>query len=169
MLHRRTGGIFLKALQFLLKPFPDKMRQKCQEILEQITVFQTIGWRFHLTIASIAISGTLIEGVIRYMFAAKGANIDAPVGIFIWIWAIIYLVGRLPVSFANLGIREAVLVFVLPIYGAETSQALLMSMIILSGLVIMAAIGGIYQLSWALQSSRKTNNNQSAKSPKSNE
>jgi hypothetical protein len=43
-----------------------------------------------------------------------------------------------------------VLVSVLPAYGATQSASLLMSLILLSSLVFMAALGVVYQLLWAV-------------------
>lgn len=156
LLNSRTGGTVIQGLRFLLKPFPLKIRQKGQEILDQIAIFQIVGWQFHIFIAVMAIVGTLIGGVIIYIFAARAANITAPAGVFVWLWALIYLLGRLPISFANLGVREITLVGILSRYDAEKSSALLMSMILFSGLILMAIIGAIYQFSWALKAGHKT-------------
>jgi uncharacterized membrane protein YbhN (UPF0104 family) len=146
----RVGGKIIKVLELLLRPFPGKIRQKGQEILDQIAVFQAAGWRFHLTVALISITGTLIGGVITYALAARSANIVAPVSVFVWLCAVVYILGRLPISVANLGVREVTLVGFLAIYSVEKSDALLMSMILFSALVVMAVVGAIYQLAWTV-------------------
>jgi len=63
---------------------------------------------------------------------------------------------RIPISVANLGVREFTLVGLLALYGVDKSQALLMSMILFSALIVMALIGAIYQLSWTV-SEKKSN------------
>ncbi len=156
LLNSRTGGKIIEAFELLLKPFPAKIRQKAREILEQLAIFQSAGGRFHLTIASITIIANLIGGVLIYFFSAKAANITAPAGVFVWLCAIIYILGRIPISVANLGVREFTLVGLLGIYGVAKPQALLMSMILFSAVILMAAIGAIYQLFWAL-TAKKTN------------
>ncbi|HUU17402.1 MAG TPA: lysylphosphatidylglycerol synthase transmembrane domain-containing protein [Sedimentisphaerales bacterium] len=150
LLNGRTGGKIIKAFTLLLKPLPAKVRQKAQEILEQLAIFQSAGGGFHLTIASITIIANLIGGVLIYFFSAKAANITAPVGVFVWLCAAIYVLGRIPISVANLGVREFTLVGLLGIYGVAKPQALLMSMILFSAVILMAAIGAIYQLFWVL-------------------
>lgn len=150
LLNSRTGGKIVKALGLLLSPFPEKMRRKSQEIIEQIAIFQTVGISFHLTMASITIIANLIGGVSIYILSASGANITAPLGVLVWLCAIVYLLGRMPISVANLGVREATLVGLLALYGVETSPALLMSMILFSAIIVMAVIGAIYQLIWAV-------------------
>ena len=146
LLSSRTGGKIIDGFGFLLRPFPAKIRQKGREILDQITTFQAAGAGFHLKIASITTIDTLISGVIVYILSARAANVTAPVGVLVWICAAICVMGRLPISVANLGVREATLVGLLGIYGVEKSQALLMSMILFSALVFMAIIGAMYQL-----------------------
>jgi uncharacterized membrane protein YbhN (UPF0104 family) len=151
LLNNRTGGKIIKALGFPLKPLPRKIRQKAQGLLEQVAIFQTVSAKFHLTILSVTIIANLIGGVLLYILSAKAANITAPLGVFVWLCAVIYVLGRVPISIANLGVREVTLVGFLGIYGVAKPQALLMSMILFSALVVMALIGAVYQLFWAVR------------------
>jgi hypothetical protein len=101
---------------------------------------------------------TLVGGVVTYILAARTAHVIAPLSVFVWLCAAIYVLGRLPISVANLGVREATLVGFLAVYGVEKPAAMLMSMILFSALVFMAIIGAVYQLSWtvtAKKSARK--------------
>ena len=150
LLNSRTGGKIIKGLRLLLRPFPAKIRQKSQEILDQIATFQAAGAKFHLTIAFVTVIAGLGVGVFIYFLSAKAANITAPLGVLVWLCAVIYVLGRIPISVANLGVREVTLVGFLALYGVETSQALLMSMILFSAVIFMAVIGAIYQLFWAV-------------------
>ena len=150
LLNSRTGGKITKAIAALLRPFPAKIRQKGLEVLEQIATFQTAGAGFHLKITAISIIDTLIGGVIIYILSARAANVNAPVGTFVWLCALIYILGRVPVSIANLGVREAMLILLLAPYGVEKPQALLMSMILFSALIVMAVIGAGYQIFWTV-------------------
>jgi len=156
LLNSRTGGKIIKGLRLLLRPFPVKIRQKSQEILDQIATFQAAGAKFHLTIASVTVIASLGVGVFIYFLSAKAANITVPLGVFVWLYAIIYVLARLPISVANLGVREFTLVGLLALYGVEKSQALLMSMILFSAVIFMAVIGAIYQLFWAV-TAKKSN------------
>ena len=152
LLNKRTGGKVIKHLGFLLKLLPEKVHKKSQEILEQIAVFQTAGWKFHFTIIMIAIIGSWIGGVITYVLAAECANVTVPVGIFVWLCPVVYLLRRLPISIACLGVREVTFIGVLGIYGMEKSSALLISMILFSSSVLMALIGAIFHIFWAVKS-----------------
>ena len=154
LLNNRTGNKINDGIGFLLKPFPLKIRHKGHEILKQIAIFQTARAGFHLKIVLITIIDTLLCSIIVYLLSARAANVAAPVGVLVWICAAIFVLGRMPISMANLGVREVTLVGILGIYGVEKSEAFLMSMIIFSSLVFMAVIGAIYQISWALSSKK---------------
>jgi uncharacterized membrane protein YbhN (UPF0104 family) len=157
LLNKQTGGKIIKGGGFLLIPLPQKIRQKGREVLDQIATFQAAGAGFHLRIVSITIIDALIGGVITYILAARAANITAPLGgVFVWLCAGIYVLGRIPISVANLGVREITLVGLLALYGVDKSQALLMSMILFSALIVMAVIGAIYQLSWTVSEKKST-------------
>lgn len=156
LLSVRIGGRIIEVLNIPLKPLPIGIRHKGREMLDQIAVFHTAGWRFHLAVASITTVDTLIGGVVTYILAAQTANIAAPAFIFVWLCTGIYIIGRLPITVANLGVREATLVGFLAMYHVEKPAALLMSMILFSALVAMAIVGAIYQIVWAVAGRKST-------------
>ena len=148
LLNARTGGVFIRLLKQSLRPFGTTIHLKGQDVLDQIARFQSAPLRFHFGISLLTIADTLVGGVVGYVIAAQGANIDAPLMLFVWLCAIIYVLGRLPISIANLGVRESLLVSMLSLYGVEKPAALLMSMILFSRLVVMALVGAAYQIAW---------------------
>jgi uncharacterized protein (TIRG00374 family) len=147
LLNRRTGPKVNRALIVFLRPLPQKMRAAAEKILGQLEIFQTTSWLFHLKMAAITLFTTAL-GVVIYYFAARAAGIEVPVAVLIWLSAVIFILSRVPVSIANLGIREATLVGFLKFYGIEPSGALLMSVVLFSAIVFMAALGAVYQISW---------------------
>jgi uncharacterized membrane protein YbhN (UPF0104 family) len=156
LLSKRVGGKVLEVLRFLLRPLPARIRQKSHELLDQIAIFQTVGWRFHLIVVLITTVGTLIGGVATYVLAARSANITVSVSVLTWLCVVVYVLGRLPISVANLGVRESLLVLLLSPYGVDKPAALLMSTILFSALVFMAGIGAIVQLVWASSGAAST-------------
>lgn len=150
LLSERAGGRIIELLKLLSGRLPTKMRQKSREVLDQIAVFQTAGWWFHLLVAFITFTGTLVGGVVVYVLAARSANVTVPVIVCVWLCVGIYVLGRLPISVANLGVREVTLVGFLAVYGVEKPAALLMSMILFSALIFMAGIGSMFQLYWSI-------------------
>lgn len=158
LLNSRTGSKIITSFGYLLKPLPVKISQKGQEILEQIAVFTNAGARFHLTITALVIVTGVGGGVVTYILASLCANITTvPASAFVWLLSLIFILGRIPISIANLGIREVTLVGLLSIYGVEESQALLFSMVLFSSVVFIAGIGAIYQLNLSFRASQKVN------------
>lgn len=153
-LNERTGGPVIRLLMATLGPLPETLREKGRTLLEQIATFQSAGRRFHLTIALINVVDALLVGLLWYLFAARAAAVVVPTSVLIWLCAIVFLLGKLQITIGNLGVREGVLVGLLPAYGVSRSAALLMSMILLSSLVFLAALGVVYQLLWAVQSKK---------------
>ena len=158
LLNGKTSGKIAKILKFLLGPLPANVREKGRTLIDHIGVIQTAGARFHINILIITIIANLIGGVLLYVLSARAANVHAPLTVLICLCAVVYILGRVPISVANLGVREATLVGLLALYGVEKSAALLMSMILFSTLVVMAAIGAMYQLSWAITAKKSAQN-----------
>ena len=84
--------------------------------------------------------------MVIFVCAAKAAGISIPVSGLVWQSAAIYILGRLPISIANLGVREYTLIGCMEIYHVGAPQAFLMSIIIFTGAIIRAIIGVVYLL-----------------------
>jgi len=157
LLNARTGARITTGLSKLLRHFPGAARQKGQEVLDQIAIFQNAGVWFHLKIALLTLTASLAICVCVYASAAKAANIIVPVGVLVWVWAVVFALGRIPISVANLGVREVTVVGLLALYGIDRPSALLMSMILFSCQVFMAMIGVAYQVVWAMRAKSHPN------------
>jgi uncharacterized membrane protein YbhN (UPF0104 family) len=163
ILNGRTGGKIINMLKFLLGPLPANARQKGHTLIDHIAVFQTVGAWFHINMAFITIIANIIGGGFLYVLSARAANVNAPLAVLVCLCAAVYVLGRVPISVANLGVREVTLVGFLGIYGVEKSSALLMSMILFSAVVFMAVIGAMYQIYWAVSSKKFTKSNDDEK------
>jgi len=158
-LNERAGGPVIRLLTAMVRPLPSMVREKGREVLTQIAAFQASGWRFHLAIAAINVVNCVFIGLLIYLFAAKAAAVVASIGVLIWLNAVVYVLGRIPISVANLGVREVTLVGLLGLYGVDKSAALLMSMVLFSSLVFMALLGVVYKLLWSVGAGRLTASN----------
>jgi len=149
LLNDRTGGPAIRLLEAALWPWPRWIQEKGRALLEQIAVFQTAGWQFHATVALINLVDGLLVGLLLYFLAARAAFIVVPVGALIWLCAVVFVLGKIPITIANLGVREVTLVGLLGLYGVAKSAALLMSMVMFSGLIFLGLLGAVYQLYWS--------------------
>jgi len=158
LLARRTGPVITNYVERQLGFLPESIYKKIRTILEQIRLFQTAGCCFHFTAVAIGLAATLV-GIAIYILAAEAASISVPALALAWQSSAVYILGRLPISVANLGVREFTLIELLRRYGAEPPAALLMSMIIFSNFLLMAAIGACFQLAWALRTKQPAQQN----------
>jgi len=156
LLSSRTGPRLTERLSRILNPFPPKLRKAGVKILQQLSGFQNSGWRFHLNILFLTLAGAIVGGIIVFILSAKAAQIDLPILVLIGQCSLICLLSRLPISVANLGVREATLIESSALYGVNAPSALLMSLIILSNRVLMVVIGAICLLIWTLRTDRKS-------------
>jgi hypothetical protein len=151
LFNRITGPKVTNFFGSKLNWLPLRINKTGQKILNQLSTFQIAEWRFHLQILSLTAFITLLS-IILYVFAAKAAGITVPFGVLVWQSSLIYLLGRLPISIADLGVREITIVESLARYGVSAPDALLMSMVVFSNRIIMVLLGAIYQIYWAVHS-----------------
>jgi len=149
LLNARTGQPAIQMLNWSLKPWPKTLRAKGRDVLQKIAAFQSAGLRFHGIVAAINVFNILVIATVWYACAASAANISVPIHLLVCLCTSVYVLSKLPITLANLGLREATLVAVLTGYGVDASSALLMSMALFSSQIFMAAIGAGYQLRWS--------------------
>ncbi len=150
LLNDRTGGPVTRLLMASLRPLPRYLRENGRAVLQQVAVFQTAGWRFHLLVAVINVIDGLLVGLLIYFLAARAAYVVVPIGVLIWLCAVVFVLSKIPITIANLGVREVTLVGLLGLYGVDKSAALLMSMVMFTGLIFMGLLGAAHQLYWSL-------------------
>ncbi len=147
LLNKTTGPPVNRTVRMMFHPFPKIIRQHVDKVFDQLQTFQTAGWRFHANISVVCLVASII-GIYIYIMSAKAAGIHVPCMALAWQCSVVFVLGRLPISIANLGIREMALIEFLAVYGVHKPDALLMSMVIFSGILFMALIGVIYQVIW---------------------
>ncbi len=156
LLHEASASKVADVFRFLLKPFPQAVQNIVSKIIKELSTFRTAPRSFHLIQLALAfVSSTVLSSII-YLFAAKAARIDVPLGILVCQCALIFILGRLPISVGDLGVREATIVGSLALYGVDASSALLMSLVILSHRILLASIGAGYFLAWSNVRNTKT-------------
>ncbi|MFH1615921.1 MAG: lysylphosphatidylglycerol synthase transmembrane domain-containing protein [Planctomycetota bacterium] len=149
-LTRKVGDRIRAALLVFFRFLPHAMRSRAEEIVEQLHVFQTISWFFHIKIAIICALGGVLS-IVVYVLAAKAAHIDVPIGILVCQTSLIFILGRFPISLGDLGVREYTLVETMSRYGVSAPAALLMSGMIFSTILLLAGIGACCQLFWSVR------------------
>ncbi|MHC4215685.1 MAG: lysylphosphatidylglycerol synthase transmembrane domain-containing protein [Planctomycetota bacterium] len=150
LLSSRTSGYIFNIFNYMMKLLPNKMQFKGEQALREVAMLQDAGWRFHVFMCLLTFITQVVGTIIVYIFAAKAANISIPLTVYIWLTSIVFVLGRIPITIANLGVREITLVSILAAYGVEKSSALLMSMIVFSAAVLRAILGAGFMIHWSL-------------------
>ena len=151
LLSPRTSGYILNVLNYMMKLLPDKIRRKGEQTLREVTMLQGAGWRFHALMGFLTFITQLVGTIVVYMFASKAANISIPLTVYVWLTSIVFILGRIPITIANLGVREITLVSILAVYGVGKPSALLMSMIVFTSVVLKAMLGAGFMIHWSLK------------------
>jgi len=106
----KTSGYVLRSLENMVKPLPEKVRNKARQTLQEATMFHDAGWTFHFTMVLLNILTQVIGTVVVYILAAKAANFSVPLTVHVWLASLVFILGRIPISIAGLGVREITLV-----------------------------------------------------------
>lgn len=149
--HPKTGTQVIIWLRWPLRCLPGWLRNTGNRILDQLGLYQNAPWSFHGIVVALYILGFTVLGNTIYVLAARAAGIEVSIGAIIWVCALVYILSRLPISIANFGWREMTLVTGLGLYGAGPSAAFVMSMVLFSNKLVIAAIGACFQLAWTLR------------------
>lgn len=151
LIGKRTSAKAGIIARFVASPFPVKVRQAVDRFLGQLKAFQGTGLHFYLTIIALTAIATIL-GIATWVYGAKAVGIDVPVTVLVWVSSAVFILGRIPISIANFGVREISLVESLALYGVEAPTALLLSFLIFSRMLLLATIGAAFQITWAIGS-----------------
>ncbi|MCP4449973.1 MAG: hypothetical protein GY809_00810, partial [Planctomycetes bacterium] len=154
LLSQRAGAKIDVALLRAISAAPEVFRKRAEPILQHFKIFRTLGPGFHIAILVFGLLTGALGGGVFYMLAARATHIQVPFVAYVWMYVIIFVLGRIPVTLSNCGLREFVLMGLLGVYGVKAPVALLMSMIIFSAHIFIAFIGALYQISWSLAKKR---------------
>jgi uncharacterized protein (TIRG00374 family) len=146
LFHPRTSTGLVRVSNSILRPFPVFLRDGATKTIESCQVFASTGPGFHLKMVAINVVSMLFSAVI-YWCVAKAIGISVPLTAFMWQASVVYILGRIPISVANFGVREFTLIGFLSLYGVDAATAVVFSLLVFSNALVMAFIGLLYQLS----------------------
>jgi len=126
------------------------------KIIRSSQVFVSTGPTFHLSMAGINVGSTLLSAVL-YSCCAAAIGISVPFTAFLWQASVVYILGRIPISVANFGVREFTLIGLLSLHGVDAATAVVFSLLVFSNALVMAFLGLLYQISGASDPRKGTN------------
>ena len=114
-------------------------------LLDELEPFRTFPIGRHLSLAAIALASFAVGIVTRFMLM-KSLGFHVPLSTIIWVDAILIVVGHMPITIGNFGVREGLVVAAFGLYGVPADVAVAYGLLVYSCRVIMALVGGGYQL-----------------------
>jgi uncharacterized membrane protein YbhN (UPF0104 family) len=83
-------------------------------------------------------------------FATLAVGVDVSPVHILWISAFLVFTAVLPITIANLGVREGLLVFALAPFGVNPATAVALGLLLFANQIIAALVGAFYQLAISL-------------------
>ena len=80
-----------------------------------------------------------------YLSAALALGLEIHFVTLLWIVSLVYFIHMVPLTISGLGIREGVLVFLLPYFGVDPTDALAFSLIVFGFTLSIGLLGGILE------------------------
>ena len=118
---------------------------KLEYLLHAMKPFREFPLQFHFRMLLVGMSAAAVA-LVSFVLMARGANIQVPILLLVWIRALITGLRLLPVSFNGLGIREATLVAVLGSHGVPEAVAFGFGILSFVNLAAAALVGAGYQI-----------------------
>ena len=129
----------------VLRRLPDWLAMRLHKLLSEMNYFKQLT---HLQLFYFLVPPPLVLCFVAvvYYLTALGLGLKIPLFSAVWIGAIVVLIQHIPASIAGLGLREGVLVLILPIYGVTPPQAMAFSLVLFGYVLAMGFLGGLFEV-----------------------
>jgi hypothetical protein len=141
---RATQAMHHLATPFLHLPPPNLIRHQVQRVWQAVQVFQQLP---HATLLGVIGLSLLMHsiGIWRVGLAAQAVGVQQSLLVLAWTYILVYIISLIPISVAGLGVRDVTIVMLLSRYGVPEAQALSMSLLLFSALVVIGLVGGLVE------------------------
>lgn len=147
--HPHLGALTDRFLRRKVSRLPHLISSRIGFVLESMGRIRALPFRTHVTMVAFTALGIAI-GVVRFYIGMRALGIVVPLVSVLWVTAFLRLVALLPLTVANLGIRESMLVVTLSASGVPPQQAVALGLLGFSITVLMALVGAGYQFASAV-------------------
>ena len=102
-----------------------------------------IGQISHMTIFFLVVFSAMhsLFAALGVLCFGKALGIELGLTSILWIYSVVYLLGMLPISISNIGVREASMIMLMLPYGVSMTEATAWSVLMYSGSLSCALIG----------------------------
>ena len=82
----------------------------------------------------------------RLLMLIKAAALPLNIVDILWMGSLVLMLQTLPISFAGIGLREGAYAYLFTLYGLPPEKGVLIGILFFSQMLIMAAVGGVFEL-----------------------
>lgn len=125
-------------------PLPSAVLQPIRRLLDALSRFDGMEARFHLRLFSLGLlrQAVAVGLVMVFVYALQ---VDVSLMTIVWVRSLVGVLTMIPISIAGLGIREATFVVVLGQFGVPGDQALALSLLLFSRILVYGIVGGVIE------------------------
>jgi hypothetical protein len=149
VLHRKSGPVIDGFILAVSGKALVSVRTAVQSVVDAVSQLRSMPASGYAvtTLLSLFVFGL---SMLSISFSTQAVNVAVPVAAFFWISMFLFISRLLPLTVGNLGIREGILVLCFGLYGIEPATAILVGLLMFSGVIIVGAIGAGYQIAIAM-------------------
>jgi uncharacterized membrane protein YbhN (UPF0104 family) len=147
--HPRLGAWAETTIRRISTKLPERAAGFVIPVVDAMRRFHGFSVRNHMEVLAWAIASVTLR-VLMLWFAMLAMQIDVSPVHILWISAFLLFTAALPLTVANLGIREGLLVVALAPFGVSPPTAVALGLLIFVNQIAFAAVGGAYQFALVL-------------------
>jgi uncharacterized membrane protein YbhN (UPF0104 family) len=147
--HPRIGARLESVFRRIAESLPARVERYLNSVLDALRRIRGFSVYDHFRIFAWALLSVALRTLVLY-FATRAIGVNvAPVHI-LWISAFLVFTATLPITIANLGVREGLLILALSPFGVVPATAVALGLLLFANQIIAALIGALYQLAISL-------------------
>lgn len=145
LLNGRIGPVVDRWLITLVNNLPERASIGAAAVIGSLSHFRGARILAHLKTLGYS-AGAFFAGIAGFACAARAAGANAPLSALIWLSMTLFVTRLVPITFSNLGVREAVLVFGLGVYGVPAANSMAVGIVMFTNTLFIAFAGLVYQI-----------------------
>jgi len=147
--HPKFGAQLESFLRRFGRRLPARIEKYLNSVLDALGRIHNFSVYDHIRIFAWALLSVALRTLVLY-FATRAIGVDVSPVHILWISAFLVFTATLPITIANLGVREGLLVLALSPFGIIPATAVALGLLLFANQIIAAVIGAFYQLAISL-------------------
>ncbi len=144
-----SGQVLAKVINSRL----ERIARKLTHVAKRFQSLAQLSWSKLTGLLTLSLFQHVVA-VASMLAYAKAVDVSIHPETLFWVFSVIFLLALLPISFANIGVREASMIFLLAPYGVSSVEATAWSLVMYTGPLLSALTGGMLEALLSVPSKR---------------